>query len=177
MTALTLDAQAVSVLARARAGGAPPLRRPHEILPRRRAPGGSLRGEALSSQSSAHSSKFRPPGGTGVQAHLLAALVADVTVQIPAAVLAELYRGGGHDQMVDSLLSRYQAWRIIDTDRRVARLAGNLLAKAGRGSRDHVDAVLVATSILAGGGVILTGDPDDIVALASGHPTVHVESL
>ncbi len=40
-----------------------------------------------------------------------------------------------------------------------------------------IDAVVVATALLGKGGVILTGDPDDLAVLATGHPSVVVRSL
>jgi hypothetical protein len=39
-------------------------------------------------------------------------------------ILAELYRGPRHSQLVDSCLSRETGVRIRDTDRRLARLVG-----------------------------------------------------
>jgi len=56
----------------------------------------------------------------------------------------------------------------------VARDIGHLLARAGRGSDDHVDASVVAVAVQAGGGLIMTGDVDDISALAHGVRGVRV---
>jgi hypothetical protein len=95
-------------------------------------------------------------------------------VLVPAAVLAELYRGGSHDQVVDSFLSRFPAIVVVDTDPALARGIGNLLARAGRGSADHVAASVVAVAVLAGGGVIATGDVDDIGVIAEGLNGVRV---
>jgi len=48
---------------------------------------------------------------------------------------------------------------VVTTGLRIARIAGHLLAKAGRGSELAVDALVVATTIRLGGGMILTHDP------------------
>lgn len=127
MTALVLDSEAFSLLARSRIG-----ERPGAVL-----------------------------------AALRAAVATESDVLVPAAVLAEQYRGSHYDQAVDSCLGRHTGIRVADTTRLLARRVGHLLARAGRGSKDHVDATVVAVAIAAGGGVIATGDPDDIRALAA----------
>ncbi len=99
----------------------------------------------------------------------------DVTV--PTVILAELYRGGGRNQMIDSLLSREtEALELRDTDRVLARLVGGVLAAAGAGSEDLADAHVIAVAIEAGGGVILTVD-DDLTRLADPYRTIVVERL
>jgi hypothetical protein len=60
---------------------------------------------------------------------------------------------------------------------RIARVAGHLLARAGRGSEAAVDAVVVATAVRLGGGLILTHDPSDLRALAARHPNVAVAAI
>lgn len=112
-------------------------------------------------------SRTRTPPGA-VHAALRAAVETGADVLVPAAVLAEQYRGGRHDQLVDACLGSHTGIEVVDTTRSLARRVGNLLARAGRGSADHVDATVVATAITAGGGLILTSDPDDISALADG---------
>lgn len=96
------------------------------------------------------------------------ALARGLDVLVPAAVLAELYRGPRHDQVLDSCLSRFPAIVVVDTDQALAREIGHVLARAGRGSADHVDASVVAVAVQAGGGLIMTGDVDDMSALAQG---------
>jgi hypothetical protein len=98
-------------------------------------------------------------------------------VQIPAAVLAEQYRGGGHDQAVDACLSRYEAIEVAPTDRTLAKRAGNLLARHGLSSAHHVDACVAALGVSADRTVILTSDPDDISRLTAGLPNVRVRAL
>lgn len=131
----------------------------------------------LDSEAFSMLARAASPGGRKLRAALSAAYATTTDVVVPAAVLAELYRGGPHDQVVDSYLGRDTGIVVVDTTRQLARRIGNLLARAGRGSRDHVDATVVAAAIHAGGGVILTGDPDDIAALASGLVGLTVEAL
>jgi predicted nucleic acid-binding protein len=97
-------------------------------------------------------------------------------VRIPAAVLVELYRGRGTDEAIDLVLSRGFA-QVVTTGVRIARIAGHLLAAAGAGSEMAVDALVVATAIRLGGGVVATHDPDDIRLLASTHRNVSVFGL
>ena len=89
-------------------------------------------------------------------------------VVVPAAVLAELYRTARHEAAVDSLLAREPGFGIADTDRQLARIIGRLLAQAGRGSADHVDATVVAVAARHGTSVVVTGDTGDIAAIAPG---------
>lgn len=132
-----------------------------------------LDAEALSRLARAHGG--RAPGA--VHAALRAAVDTDSDVVVPAAVLAELYRGGRHDQTVNACLGRHSGIEVVDTTRTLARRVGSLLARAGRGSEDHVDATVVAVALAAGGGVIATGDPDDIAALAVDVVGVAVEAV
>ena len=91
-------------------------------------------------------------------------------VLVPAAVLAELYRTARHEANVDTLLAREPGFAVADTDRHLARTIGRLLAQAGRGSADHVDATVVAVAAGQGNAVVITGDRDDIEAIAAGTP-------
>lgn len=88
------------------------------------------------------------------------------------AVLSEVYRGANDDAAIDRLLGTVD---VVGLSLRTVRLAGRLRSPAGRGSA--VDAIVVATAIGLGGGVIATADPDDIGALATDHPNVKVWSL
>jgi predicted nucleic acid-binding protein len=80
---------------------------------------------------------------------------------------------------MDALLSRESsdALLIRDIDRRLARLVGGLLAQAHAGSALLADAYPVAVAVEAGGGVVLTGDPDDLSHLAGPYQTVVIEPL
>lgn len=119
----------------------------------------------------------KAPAATRITNALRAALDEGDDVLVPAAVLAESYRGGGHDQAADACLGRFPAFVVVDTDRSLAREIGHLLARAGRGSADHVDAAVVAVAAQAGGGLIATGDPDDMSVLAAGLANVRVKRL
>ena len=94
-------------------------------------------------------------------------------MRIPSATLVELYRGGGTDEAIDLELGRGYA-RVVTTGVRVARVAGHLLAAIGAGSEMAVDALVVATAVRLGGGLILTHDAEDLQRLARNHPNVQV---
>ncbi len=112
-----------------------------------------------------------------VRAALEAARRLNRDVIVPAVILAELYRGPGHNQMVDSCLSRETGLLVRDTDRVLARLVGGVLGAAHTGSADLADAHTVAAAIETGGGIVLTTDASDIERLAANYPNVHVETL
>jgi hypothetical protein len=114
---------------------------------------------------------------TTVRAALTAAVRLRREVIVPALVLAEMYRGRHHDQVVDACLSRETGVAVRDTDRRLARLVGGILVAADRGSGDIVDAHVVAVAVETGGGVCLTGDPDDLNALAAPYPNIQVVDI
>lgn len=117
------------------------------------------------------------PGETTIRAAMTAARNLGSNVIAPAAVLAEMYRGGRHDQALDSYLSRDEPIEVTPTDRNLASRVGNILARAGRGSQDHVDACVVAACLRAGGGVILTMDLADVPVLSADYPGISVETL
>lgn len=97
-------------------------------------------------------------------------------VRVPSAVLVELYRGRGTDEVIDSVLARGFA-RVVTTGARIARVAGHLLAAVGSGKEMGIDALVVATAIRLGGGIIVTHDPQDLTALAAGHPNVSITQV
>lgn len=97
-------------------------------------------------------------------------------VRVPSAVLVELYRGAGADEAIDLELARGYA-KVITTGIRIARIAGHLLASIGAGSELAVDALVVATAVRLGGGLILTHDPSDLLQLAAGEPNVRVGAI
>lgn len=97
-------------------------------------------------------------------------------MRVPSAVLVEVYRGRGQDAAIDRELARGAA-RVVTTGRAIARIAGHLLATAGRGSEMAVDALVVATAIRLGGGVVLTHDPGDLALLAAGHTNVRIAAI
>ncbi len=131
-----------------------------------------LDSEALSSFA-----RQRGPRFGEVRAALEAARRLQRDVVTPAVILAELYRGPGHNQVVDSCLSRDSGIRVRDTDRSFARLVGGVLASAGADSSHLADAHAVAAAVEAGGGVVLTGDEDDLTLLSASYPNVHVSKI
>ena len=111
-----------------------------------------------------------------VRAALRSAERRNQPVRVPSAVLVELYRGGGADEPVDLVLGRGFA-RVVTTGVRIARIAGHLLARVGSGSEMAIDALVVATAIRLGGGVVLTHDPIDLERLAAGQPHVRIAAI
>ena len=96
---------------------------------------------------------------------------------VPAVILAECQRGPAHTRRIDSLLARERGLRVRNTDRVLARYVGAVLYAANADSDLLADAHCVATAVEAGGGVVVTGDPDDLTRLASSFRTVVVEAL
>jgi predicted nucleic acid-binding protein len=109
------------------------------------------------------------------QAVLVAAERRSALIRVPAAVLVEVYRGGLRDAAIDRVVNVPE--RVVVTDARVARLAGRMLGRRKLDSRHAVDAIVVATAAALGASVILTGDPNDLRALAVEHPRVIVLPL
>ncbi len=96
----------------------------------------------------------------------------------PTIVLVELYRGPGHNQLVDACLSREERGLVLrDTDRNLARLVGGILAAASVGSEMLADAHVVATAVEAGRALILTTDASDIGIFAAPYGTLAVEHV
>ena len=80
------------------------------------------------------------------------------------------------DEAIDQELGRGYA-KVVTTGLRIARIAGHLLAGIEAGSEMAVDALVVATAIRLGGGLILSHDPGDLRRLAAGSPNVRVEAI
>ena len=97
-------------------------------------------------------------------------------IRVPSAVLVELYRGHGTDEAIDNELGNGSV-RVVTTGLRIARIAGHLLATTKQGSERAIDALVVATAIRLGGGVILTHDPVDLELLAARHPNVRIAGI
>jgi len=112
-----------------------------------------------------------------VQASVEAAYRLGHPVLVPAVILAELYRRPRHNALVDACLARETGISVRTTDRALARTVGSVLAAAGAGAEQMADAHVVATAVEAGGGVVLTGDPDDLERLAGGHPRLIVQPV
>ena len=67
--------------------------------------------------------------------------------------------------------------RPITLGQSTARRAGGLKYRDRLDSCHTVDAVVVATAIRLGGGIIATGDPDDLHSLARDHANIKVQAL
>src|SRR5919201_1887547 len=98
-----------------------------------------------------------------------------IPVRVPTAVLAEAYRGTPADAALDRVLGR--GIRPIMMGQAAARLAGGLRYRDRLDSCHTVDALVVAAAIRLGGGIVATGDPDDLRSLAREHPNVKVQPL
>jgi predicted nucleic acid-binding protein len=120
----------------------------------------------------------RHPGRGTVRRVLRAAHRLRRDVVVPTVTLAELYRGAGRSQALDAMLARESDGILLrDTDRIMARLVGGILAEAGAGSELLADAHAVAAAVEDGGGVVLTGDVDDLSRLAAPYRNVVVEPV
>jgi predicted nucleic acid-binding protein len=98
-----------------------------------------------------------------------------IPVRVPTAVLAEAYRGTAADAAIDRVVG--QGIRAITLGQATARQAGTLRHRDRLNSCHIVDALVVATAIRLGGGIVATGDPDDLRSLAREHSNVKVEPL
>lgn len=107
------------------------------------------------------------------RAALAAALEAGADVSIPAVVVAETVRGVAAGAPVNRIVKA--VGEVSVADERVGRTAGRLLGEAR--SDSTIDALVVASAVEAGGAVILTGDPDDLRALAGDRPGVVIQAL
>lgn len=120
------------------------------------------------------------PAGT-VRAYLAEAATRQRAVLVPTLVCAELCRGARRTRAVEAALARSHAsypgrpaLQRVDTDFVMARQVGAILHAAGADSTQIVDAHVVATCAQAGGGLVLTADPDDIRRLAETVPAIRI---
>lgn len=132
-----------------------------------------LDSEALSTLARRRSS---PERHLRIRAALRSAARRGHLVRVPSAILVELYRGAGTDEAIDHELGRRHL-RVITTGWRIARIAGHLLASSGRGSETAIDALVVATAIRLGGGMVVTHDPADLQVLAAGNRNVRIVAV
>lgn len=110
-----------------------------------------------------------------MQSMLTSAARLGVPVRVPAAVLAEAYTGTPADAAIDRVLG--QGLRPIAMGKAMARLAGTLRHRDRLDSCHIVDALVVATAVRLGGGIVATGDPRDLQSLARDHPNVKVQAV
>ena len=116
-----------------------------------------------------------PAAARRVQSMLTSAARLGVPVRVPTAVLAEAYRGIPGDAAIDRVLR--QGIRPITMGQAMSRLAGALKNRDKLNSCHTVDAFVVATAVRLGGGIVATGDPDDLRSLARDHPNIRVEAV
>lgn len=119
--------------------------------------------------------RAEPMSARRVRNMLTAAARLGVPVRVSTAVLSEAYRGGPSDSAVDHVLGR--GIRPITMGQAMARLAGELRSRDHLDSCHSVDAFVVATTVRLGGGIIATGDPSDLRALARDHPNIKIVSV
>lgn len=96
-------------------------------------------------------------------------------VLVPMNVLTEAYQGTPADALIDRVLG--DDARPIMLGLAMARRTAYLKHRDKLDSCYTVDASVVATSIRMGGGIVITGDPDDLKALAREHSNVKVYGL
>lgn len=110
-------------------------------------------------------------GDQRVRANLEALRRHNAEVVLPAVVIAESTTGDGpRDARVNLVIRGCQ---VASTTELIARRAGALRCRARRPDAT-VDAIVVATAELVGGGALLTFDLEDCTALAEG-TSVRVE--
>lgn len=107
------------------------------------------------------------------RAVLAAAREAGVEVVIPSVVIAEAVRGSAKDAPVNRVVKAVGEVRPVSET--TGRVAGALLGATG--STATIDALVVASAIELGGGVLLTNDPDDLEKLAGRHTEVVTRAL
>ena len=98
-----------------------------------------------------------------------------------AVNLAEVCRGRARTSHVESFLgrgirigSKKASLNVRSTDEAFAKRVGTLLHASSRGSEDMADAHVVALCADFDTAVVLTTDPEDILALAESIPSVRV---
>jgi hypothetical protein len=116
------------------------------------------------------------PRATQLMRDLLALAARTGTpVRVPTAVLAEAYHSTAADAAIDRVLGN--GIRPITLGQSTARHAGGLKYRDRLDSCHTVDAVVVATSIRLSGGIIATGDPNDLRSLARHHANIEIQAL
>lgn len=98
-----------------------------------------------------------------VRAFVKRSLELGAEVLVPAVVLAETLRGTPRDARVNQVIQAIE--RLLPVDEQTGRLAGALLGRARTDAT--IDSLVVASAAMAGGGCVLTSDPDDLDGLAS----------
>lgn len=109
------------------------------------------------------------------RAALATSAQAGVPVLVPTVVLAETLFGDGRDVRANQVLKKLQ---VVPLTEAIARSAAQLKRLAGMtGVGATIDAIVVATSAAAGGGIVLTSDVDDIRNLADRIPNIRIRPV
>lgn len=105
----------------------------------------------------------------------------DRDVLVPAVVCAEIARGVPRTRRMEHALGRRTAHSggrsaatVVDTDLTVAKQVGAILHAVQADTTDIVDAHVVAVCVPHGGGVVVTGDAQDIQRLSAAVPHIRV---
>jgi predicted nucleic acid-binding protein len=103
-------------------------------------------------------------GHPGASARAKSAYARGATVVTAATTLTEVLRGGPRDANIHRVLRKV---KVIDIDAAQARLAGELLGRAGlSGHRCALDSLLATVALAQPRPVmLLTSDPDDLTRL------------
>lgn len=111
-----------------------------------------------------------------LRAAMRAAVQRGWVVRVPSLVLAELARTSDR---ATALQQRMNAFGLTTANvgPKTAKHAGWLLGRHDLNGCSMVDATVVATAVRFGGGVISTGDPDDLTALAADEMNVRIQTL
>lgn len=101
----------------------------------------------------------------------------------PTLVCAEIARGRARTAALEAAVGRHDrarrerpAVRLVDTSFGLARQVGAILEAAKAGSAQIVEAHVVAVCVVSGGGLVVTGDPSDVVTLAEGVPATRIRT-
>jgi predicted nucleic acid-binding protein len=101
----------------------------------------------------------------------------------PTVVCAEVARGRARTRALEAAVARRgrgeverPVLRLVDTDFDLARQTGAILDATSSVSDRIVDAHVVAVCVRAGGGLVVTSDPDDVLALAAAVPAVRIRT-
>jgi len=113
----------------------------------------------------------------GLRALLRRAVERGGDVSCAAVTLAEVCRGPARTRRVEAALARDrggQRIRVVPTDERLAKLVGTILYATRHGSEKLADAHVVAICANSDAAVVVTDDPDDIIALSSATPGTRI---
>ena len=98
-----------------------------------------------------------------------------VPVVVPSVVIAESTRGDESDARVNAVVKKAVVTAAGETE---ARIAAHLKTAASMAGVQHtIDALVVATAAVCGGGAVLTSDREDIEALAESLPRNVVRAI